>query len=388
MSGRLLVVTIDRLPAWILPAYGSTWVSAAAIDAVAARGIVFDGLVATGTDPRATLAELAGGLRSGPATASRVAVVTDDPALAKVIWPAADVSVVATASPPQMADDEEQTDLARLFDAAAATVAGGRHDLVWCHAASLGLAWDAPAECRDAYVDPDDPAPPAGANVPDLVVTADTDPDLVVGLRHVFAGQVTLLDRRLGRLLDAAADGWAILICGVRGMPLGLHGRLGSGPLPPYGELVRLPAVVVDAAGRMAGQRFGGLAVPADLGVTLAELVWHRAAGAPPEPWEGVSLAGLFADWSSRGRDRVVIESPEGVAIATEAWHLVWAAGPTGEPAVRLFAKPDDAFELCDVADRCAAAVDALRPLAEAAAAGDRATAWSRPLGPAAVESR
>ena len=388
MSGRLLVVTIDRLPAWILPAYGSTWVSAAAIDAVAARGIVFDGLVATGTDPRATLAELAGGLRSGPATASRVAVVTDDPALAKVIWPAADVSVVATASPPQMADDEEQTDLARLFDAARATVAGGRHDLVWCHAASLGLAWDAPAECRDAYVDPDDPAPPAGADVPDLVVTADTDPDLVVGLRHVFAGQVTLLDRRLGRLLDAAADGWAILICGVRGMPLGLHGRLGSGPLPPYGELVRLPAVVVDAAGRMAGQRFDGLAVPADLGVTLAELVWHRAAGAPPEPWEGVSLAGLFADWSSRGRDRVVIESPEGVAIATEAWHLVWAAGPTGEPAVRLFAKPDDAFELCDGADRCAAAVDALRPLAEAAAAGDRATAWSRPLGPAAVESR
>ena len=164
MSGRLLVVTIDRLPAWILPAYGSTWVSAAAIDAVAARGIVFDGLVATGTDPRATLAELAGGLRSGPATASRVAVVTDDPALAKVIWPAADVSVVATASPPQMADDEEQTDLARLFDAARATVAGGRHDLVWCHAASLGLAWDAPAECRDAYVDPDDPAPPAGAD--------------------------------------------------------------------------------------------------------------------------------------------------------------------------------------------------------------------------------
>lgn len=387
MSGRLLVVTIDRLPAWILPAYGSTWVSAAAIDAVAARGIVFDGLVATGTDPQATLAELAGGLRSGPAIAGRVAVVTDDPALAKVIWPAADVSVVATASPPRMADDEEQTDLARLFDAARATVADGRHDLVWCHAASLGLAWDAPAECRDAYVDPDDPPPPAGADVPDLVVTADTDPDLVVGLRHVFAGQVTLLDRQLGRLLDAAADGWAILICGVRGMPLGLHGRLGSGPLPPYGELVRLPAVVVDAAGRMAGQRFGGLVVPADLGVTLAELVWHRAAGLLPEPWEGVSLAALFTDWSSRGRDRVVIESPEGVAIATAAWHLVWAAGPTGEPTVGLFAKPDDAFELCDVADRCATAIDVLRPLAEAAAAGDRATAWSQPLGPAAVES-
>ena len=41
MSG-LLLVTVDRLPAWILPAYGTTWVSTPAIDALAASGMRFD----------------------------------------------------------------------------------------------------------------------------------------------------------------------------------------------------------------------------------------------------------------------------------------------------------------------------------------------------------
>jgi hypothetical protein len=38
-------------------------------------------------------------------------------------------------------------------------------------------------------------------------------------------------------------------------------------------------------------------------------------------------------------------------------------------------------FDLCDVADRCPRVVDDLRPLAEAAAAGDRPQAWTTPLG-------
>ena len=55
----LLVVTIDRLPAWMLPAWGATWVSAPAIDGLAARGLVFDRLLATSLDPRDTSRDLA-----------------------------------------------------------------------------------------------------------------------------------------------------------------------------------------------------------------------------------------------------------------------------------------------------------------------------------------
>ena len=56
----LIVVTIDRLPAWILPAYGATWVAMPRLDALAARGVVLDRVITPSTDPRRTLRDLAG----------------------------------------------------------------------------------------------------------------------------------------------------------------------------------------------------------------------------------------------------------------------------------------------------------------------------------------
>ncbi|NBW88260.1 MAG: hypothetical protein EBR23_15875, partial [Planctomycetia bacterium] len=50
----------------------------------------------------------------------------------------------------------------------------------------------------------------------------------------------------------------------------------------------------------------------------------------------------------------------------------------------RLFAKPDDYFEICDVADRCPAVAEELLRVSEAAAAGDLQRAWTEPLPAAA----
>ena len=76
---RLLVVTIDRLPAWMLSAWGATWVATPALDSLAARGLVFDRLVTPSIDPRETIRDLVAvhppatppcwrGSRSGPAS--------------------------------------------------------------------------------------------------------------------------------------------------------------------------------------------------------------------------------------------------------------------------------------------------------------------------------
>lgn len=382
MTASLLVVTIDRLPAWLLPAYGSTWVSMPAVDALAGRGIVFDGLVAMGGDPAATAADLLGGAGRPLLEAAAPAVVVTDVSEVSGGLRGVDVRVVEPAPAVRPAADEADTNLARLLDAAAEAVVAGRHRLVWCHAGSLGMAWDAPESFRDAYLDPDDPPPPPGAAVPALAVSDDTDPDLLVAIRHVFAGQLTLLDRRLGRLFAAAPAEAAVLLAGVRGMPLGLHGRVGPGPMPPFSELVRLPAVLVDPHGRMAGQRYGGLVVPADLGATLLAMVGGAAPGAD-RPWLGRSLAGLLVDWTAAPRDRVIVTTADGTAVVTPAWQMVLPATTGAEP--RLFAKPDDSFELCDVANRCPAAADELRAVAEAVAAGDLERAWSMPLTPAAT---
>ena len=369
---KLLVVTLDRLPAWILPAYGSTWVSTPALDSLAGRGVTFDRAIATGDDDLATLRDL--GLA---ALAAEATVVTDAPHVAAAAG-AGDVRLVAAAPAHGPARDAAATNPARLMAAAGEALAADRKPVLWVHAASLGIAWDAPAEFRDAYADPEDPLPYAGAAVPEVRLDADADPDLVVGIRQAFAGQLTHLDACLGPLL-AAAHGRHVLVAGVRGLGLGLHGRVGTGPLAPFGELVHVPAILVDAAGRMASQRYGGLVVPADLGATLAALCGMPAATAADSPAAGSSLAGLLADWSLPVRDRVVVAVPNAAAIVTPGWHLVAEAG---RPP-RLFHKPDDYFELCDVADRCPAVVEELAPLAEAAAGGDFAPGWHAELSAA-----
>jgi len=382
--GGLLVVSIDRLPAWMLSSYGATWVSTPAFDGLAAAGITFDRLLATDVDPRATLADLMGrGLlwRAAAAAGRPAVIVTDDRALPERP-PGVDIVEVPTVPASTPAADDEGTNIARLCAQARDIVSAGGHGLVWCHAGSLGVAWDAPLAYRAAYVDPEDPPPPAGAGVPHFAVTADTDPDAVMGCRQAFAGQLTLLDRCVGGVV-AAARGlprpWAVAVVGLRGMPLGLHGQVGCGPdgngaARPYGEWAHLPAIIAAADGRMAGQRDGGLATPADVGATLVDLV---AAGAAPAP-DGRSLAGLFADWSRVPRDRVLVSAADSAAIVTRAWHLVAERLPDGTRSARLFAKPDDYFELSDVADRCPGVAEelaaALEPGREAA-----------PLSPAAL---
>ncbi len=371
-AGRLLVVTIDRLPAWMLSAWGATWVAAPAIDALAARGILFDRVLTPGIDPLAAARALLGAgadslLARAAAAGRRVAVVSDQPPMVEAVGVGAgvDVTIREAACPPVLAADEEETNLGRLFAAATRALADGRPDLLWVHAGGLGIAWDAPLALREQYLDPDDPAPPPGPDVPDAAVDAGTDPDTLVALRHVFAAQVTLLDRSLGRLVEAAGPGWTFVIAGVRGLPLGLHGWMGGagvGPEArlPYGESIHVPAIIVDAAGRMAGQRYGGLVTPADLGATVADLAGLDGAAAGDEPEQGRSLAGLFTDWRHAPRERIVVRAVGGDAIVTPSWHLIVGRGADTAGRRMLFAKPDDYFERSDVANRCGGVVEEL----------------------------
>jgi len=410
----VLVITVDRLPAWMLAAYGATWVSTPALDSLAARGVVFDRVIATSPAPDQTIHDLVDQLFS-VAGGWQTAVVTDDPVVAADMaaapgaGPAVSIRLVEAAAKTKVEEDDAQTNIARLVDAAIDTLAVRQHRLVWCHVGSLGVAWDAPERYRDRYIDPDDPPPQSGASVPGFAVDADTDPDRVVGVRQVFAGQVTLLDSQLARLFAATRKGvanasdWTVVVVGVRGLPLGLHGWVGvGGPELPYGELIHLPAIVVDAAGRMAAQRYGGLVVPADLGRTLRDWIAeaagsqpHASAADPLTPWQGRSLAGLFENWSVPVRDRVVVAGPDGAAIVLPAWHCLLAAGPvepglnpepqrTHEQSVRLFAKPDDFFELADVANRCSDVAGPLGELLERAIAGEERAVWGASLPDAA----
>ena len=302
------------------------------------------------------------------------------------------VTVVPALVPRRLARRAEETNLGRLFAAARGLLAGGEESIVWVHAGSLGLAWDAPESFREPYLDPDDPPPPEGVAVPSLRIDADTDPDLVMGHRQRLAAQVSLLDRCLGELVAAlsapplSAEAWTICFAGVRGMPLGLHGLVG---LPggdaaemPFGESLHLPALVVDGRGRMAGQRYPGLVMPADVGETLREIVGlpARLPATAEEPARPMS--DLLDTWTHDDRDRVIGVVPGGMAVVTTHWFYLEEDGTDAEARRRLHAKPDDFFEVADVSSRCPEVMATLREIAAAARVGDR-RAWTAPLGPA-----
>ncbi len=392
----ILVITVDRLPAWILPAWGATWVAAPAIDSLAARGIVFDRLLTPAVDPQATACQLLGqgsdSLLARAVDATwRVAVISDQPAIVEAVEPPVGVAVtiVAPVIPAEPGADDSSTNLGRLFAAAAQVLADQRPALVWIHAGCLGAAWDAPEELRDCYLDPDDPPPPPGCRVPNVPVGAATDPDALVALRHVFAAQVTLLDRCLGRVVAAQAGGGLICVTGLRGMPLGLHDWMGGasdGPEQclPYGESIHVPGILVDPAGRMAAQRYGGLITPADLGATLRELAgWSPPELSGDQPWRGQSLASLLATWQLPRRDRVVIRGPVGNAVVTPAWHCIVAHSAPAHEQPLLFAKPDDFFEQANVADRCRNVAQELAEVLRVDGETDAGRAWQTPLSDA-----
>jgi hypothetical protein len=79
----------------------------------------------------------------------------------------------------------------------------------------------------------------------------------------------------------------------------------------------------------------------------------------------------------------VVVVAEGGSAIVTRSWHALAAAlpGPGGDVGrPRLFAKPDDFFEVADVADRCPDVAERLGALLHPGGGTTPEWAWLGPL--------
>jgi hypothetical protein len=373
---RLVLVTFDWLPAWLLSTWGTTWIATPAFDRLAARGVVLDGVMATSDDAEETLDAMVGRPHASLEAVGRgpALLVTDSQLVGRGPLGRLFDSVIEewTDLTDHCRHDEEETALGQLFNVASDAVSSLTEDgaFLWCHAASLGETWDAPLDLRDCLVGEDDPLPPRSAAVPSVKTGQEADPDLILGVRQAFAGQLMLADRMLGRLVDAveseARQGrpWELVVAGLRGMPLGLHGQLGvpgaaADKLLPFGDLVQMPVILADAAGRMAGQRFNGLLTADDIGAFVRECL----SGAGQS-----GLHGLLSDWKCSGREYVVSRNESGASVVSRHWRLVvetrqQASGEAGQLQPLLFAKPDDFFEQCDVADRCPEVVEDLSEL-------------------------
>jgi membrane-anchored protein YejM (alkaline phosphatase superfamily) len=393
---NIICIVIDRLHSGFLGGYGNTWISTPHLDQLAAESFVFDRAIIDSTrleslyrsywqgfhalaSPAVTsLAMPAIGLPRLLAEAGYTTVLmSDDPTIREL--PLAedfhDIDEIRPVTNDQVANSIEETQLARFFAAASERLTdAGTPFCLWLHIGSLGWIWDAPLEFRNQYADADDPQPPENALVPSKLLSRDFDPDELLGIVHSYAGQVSLLDLCVGSFLEAVAESPAaadtlLALVSARGLSMGEHGRVGPAYDSPYGEVTQVPWFLRFPDGLGQSSRTQALAQPADLFSTLAEWcglsVSKRDSSAA-----GRSLIPLVQGASDSARDRACyFAAADDWAIATSAWYLVQrgqrpeARGQestegalTSRPATegcQLFVKPDDRFEVNDVADRC-----------------------------------
>ncbi|MDD4788958.1 MAG: hypothetical protein PHO07_17445, partial [Pirellulales bacterium] len=231
---------------------------------------------------------------------------------------------------------------------------------VWCHLGSLGRVWDAPWEMRRQYAEAGDPDPPAAVDVPSLVLDGTEDPDLVWGLTQAYAGQVSLLDLCVGALISAIAEApWgrdtALALLGLRGFSLGEHGRVGRAGGQLGGESIHVPLLVRLPDPTLASARSQCLVQTPDLYATWREILTGRPAASC---LGAASLVPLIREETETWRDRSAILGPDSWrGFRTPAWYFL------KDQADRLFAKPDDRWEVNDVADRHADIATALAGL-------------------------
>jgi arylsulfatase A-like enzyme len=287
--------------------------------------------------------------------------LTDEPAVARHPLAGSFGSLVEfpPAESETVADAIDQTHLAACFARLIDWLdSPGPPFFVWCHLTGLGGPWDAPLDYRRQYAEEVDPDPPDSAQVPCELLERDYDPDRLLGITQAYAGQVSLLDECVGALLEFLGSSPAgreslLVLASARGFPLGEHRRVGPFDASLYGESAHVPLWVRFPDGLGEAVRSQALVGPADLPRTILDW-WHVAD--PPRAPGAASLLPLVREDVESVRDRVcLVSNGTERAIRTPAWYLRDADAP------ELFAKPDDRWEVNDVADRCDDVVGLLR---------------------------
>jgi arylsulfatase A-like enzyme len=393
-----ICLVFDRLHAGYVGAYGNSWIETPSFDRLASQAILFDralidspelarlyrsywqgwhALCPAAPESRPSLAALLG--QAGVTTV----LLTDEPQVARHQL-AADFDELIEIDltwQPHSAAAVELTHFGRCFAQFIDWLETARGPfLLWCHLGGLGTTWDAPLKFRQAYCEEGDPPPPETADVPDRMLPADYDPDELLGVLQSYSGQMTLLDTCLGAFLDyfyglPISSETLLTVTSARGFPLGEHGRIGPCDGALFGETVHVPWMMQfpDAAG--AAVRSQALVEPADLWASLLD--WWGIADVPRSPtaesvlrlvrqesgvkWDSPifvdhGFAAVPAKIGTVPRDRLCIAGGNGQrAFRTPAWHLRAGLDP------ELYAKPDDRWEINNVASRCQDVVECLQ---------------------------
>lgn len=210
-----------------------------------------------------------------------------------------------------------------------------RDGLVAAPAVSFAPPWRMPADMAAAYTEDDDvepwPAPPAGPC---------DDEELILRAQDTYAALVTWFDAQLGELLDRiAAEPWGeqlmLVVSSASGYPLGEHGQIGWASPNVFEEAVHVPLLIRFPGREFAGMRIGALTSDVDLAAAVDDWSHGRESG----------FDKLLRGTVDSIRPHVISRCGTAFAVRTLDWALI----RRGEKR-ELFVKPDDRWEVNDIA--------------------------------------
>jgi arylsulfatase A-like enzyme len=381
---RAVVLVVDGWGAGYLGPYGNTWLETPACNQLASEGLLLEHTLVDAPSISAfyraawsathaalpsrqaapPLARVLAHHRRSACLISDSRAVIEHP-LAADFGHAELVPPVPSAS---VASTPEHTQLAQLIATAAASLHRDPADLIWIHSNGMNAAWDAPYEFREQFRDADDPPVPVDVHPPEGTVGANVDPDHIQGWVWAYAGQVALLDQCLEGLLASwhqIGEPALLIVMGARGFALADHGTWANEHAALYSEHLHIPLMIVsNSIDDLAGVRCQPLVQPNHLYSTLVK--WFNPDSAESEAMRG--LLDLQAqDLSLDGSAWPPVAAAQAGhrwAIRTPTWHACnWiarsdAVDSDASPAdladsCRLYLKPDDRWDINDVASRC-----------------------------------
>jgi hypothetical protein len=365
----LIVLSLEGLATSALGCYGSSWNSTPAIDAIAGSGCVWDRWIASSDDPLATLRDAAQPTgdpwKRAWSDRGQVELLSDVPLPADIVHHACFDRIETLPHDLATTDDLPAADIAdsQLGRLIAAAIERDSRDepwsVLWLHSGFLVRRWDAPRdlfppeEADEHAGEPSEevelleveserrdetPCPPpmfSSVIPPQLVLTTDTHPDLIMSWKRTYGCQIRLLDLLLEVLVEALSrHDPCVMLLGTSGFRLGQGGCVGHRPARLRSPDIHLPLLVSD---------HGPLRIP-HLTSSSSLAGWLETIGRSgnslldPNTWSEPDPTPRIETRSDRAQ----------LALTTPGWFYVRDA----DASEHLFLKPDDIDDFNDVARR------------------------------------
>jgi arylsulfatase A-like enzyme len=376
---KAIVLEIPGLHLGYLGCYGNEWIATPAFDELAAAGVVFDSHFAD--CPAAALRSGWSGRYDFPnlPTTAAGSANPQNPLFASLQAHGVSTHRIEPTSGKLLAHEKIMMKSIVALKKLAAKEAW----LMWVELPSLAPPWRKPKKVEIDYFD-EEAADDEDELTPwyDAVAGAlnlDDDADFV-RLQRTYATVVTALDSHFGAWLDELnqlgfLEDTLLCVTANRGLALGEHGFVGDCRPWPYEEFAHVPLLFHWPKGCAGGSRVSALTQPVDLMPTLLD-----AFGAPSPDVHGKSLLPLLRGEVAQTREYACTGIRLGEAVEwslrTRDWAYILPANqaPNEPPrAPQLYVKPDDRWEVNDVAQHHWETVEQLERLLHGFVAATRA---------------